>query len=406
MYMTKLKNALIGQSGGPTSVINASLAGAIEKYLSMENCGTIFGAVNGIKGVLREDFITLNDIFSDKSNIELLMQTPSSYLGSCRYRLDKDSDDEIQKIVSILQKNDIGYFFYIGGNDSMDTVMRLSNICESNGIKAIGIPKTIDNDLLGTDHCPGYGSCAKYIATSISEMALDAGCYDIKSVIIVEIMGRNAGWLAASAALARGENSTAPDLIYLPENTFDDEKFLYDIRQKLLNQNTVVVAVSEGIKYENGNYVAEGSNESKKDMFGHSQLGGVSKKLEFLVKKRLGIKVRGVELNLLQRCGSHNASMTDVEEAYNCGAVAVDAAINGESGKMITMQRKPGAEYKITYSTQDISKIANGDKIIPDDFINDEKNDVTDKFIEYATPLISGERYIKYKNGIPDYIKR
>ncbi|MBE7049575.1 MAG: 6-phosphofructokinase [Ruminococcaceae bacterium] len=404
--MKKLKNALIGQSGGPTAVINASLAGAITEYLSNENCSTLYGAVNGIKGVLREEFLNLNEVFSDKSKIDLLMQTPSSYLGSCRYRLSKENDDEIEKIVSILQKNDIGYFFYIGGNDSMDTVMRLSKICHSNGIKAIGIPKTIDNDLVGTDHCPGYGSSAKYIATAISEMALDAGCYDIKNVLIVEIMGRNAGWLAASSALARTTSSTAPDLIYLPEKVFDDEKFLYDIRQKLLHQDTVVVAVSEGIKYSNGNYVAQSTSESKKDMFGHSQLGGVCKKLEHLVKNRLGIKVRGVELNLPQRCASHNASDTDINEAFKCGEFAVKCALEGESGKMIAMNRADGSEYDISYSALDISNIANSEKIVPDSFINADRNDVTDEFIKYALPLIQGERNIIFENGIPAYIKR
>lgn len=404
--MKKLKNALIGQSGGPTAVINASLAGAITEYLSNENCSTLYGAVNGIKGVLREEFLNLNEIFSDKSKIDLLMQTPSSYLGSCRYRLSKENDDEIEKIVSVLLKNDIGYFFYIGGNDSMDTVMRLSKICHSNGIKAIGIPKTIDNDLVGTDHCPGYGSSAKYIATTISEMALDAGCYDIKNVLIVEIMGRNAGWLAASSALARTTSSTAPDLIYLPEKVFDDEKFLYDIRQKLLHQDTVVVAVSEGIKYSNGNYVAQSTSESKKDMFGHSQLGGVCKKLEHLVKNRLGIKVRGVELNLPQRCASHNASDTDINEAFKCGEFAVKCALEGESGKMIAMNRADGSEYDISYSALDISDIANSEKIVPDSFINTDGNDVTEEFIKYALPLIQGERNIIFKNGIPAYIKR
>ena len=404
--MKKIKNALIGQSGGPTAVINASLAGAITKYLSLENCSVIYGAVNGIKGVLREEFINLNEIFSDEKNVNLLMQTPSSYLGSCRYRLSKDSDNEIEKIVSILQKNDIGYFFYIGGNDSMDTVMRLSKICNSNGIKAIGIPKTIDNDLVGTDHCPGYGSSAKYISTTISEMALDASCYDIKNVLIVEIMGRNAGWLAASSALARNSLNTAPDLIYLPEKPFDDEKFLFDIRQKLLHQDTVVVAVSEGIRYENGNYVAQSSSESKKDMFGHSQLGGVCKKLELLVKSRLGIKVRGVELNLPQRCASHNVSKTDIEEAFKCGEFAVESALNGESGKMITMNRVENSNYEVSFSAVDISEIANGEKIVPDSFINADGNDVTPEFIKYASPLIQGERDIIFENGIPAYIKK
>ena len=404
--MKKLKNALIGQSGGPTAVINASLAGAITEYLSKENCSTLYGAVNGIKGVLREEFLNLNEIFSDKKNIELLMQTPSSYLGSCRYRLSKDNDDEIEKIVSILQKNDIGYFFYIGGDDSMDTVMRLSKICHSNGIKAIGIPKTIDNALVGTDHCPGYGSSAKYISTTISEMALDAGCYDIKNVLIIEIMGRNAGWLTAASSLARTTQSTAPDLIYLPERPFNDDKFLFDIRQKLLHQDTVVVAVSEGIKYENGNYVAQSTSESKKDMFGHSQLGGVCKKLELLVKNRLGIKVRGVELNLPQRCASHNVSDTDIKEAFGCGQFAVKSAIEGESGKMIAMNRSECSDYAISYSALDISGIANSEKIVPDEFINADGNDITPEFIKYAYPLIQGERNIIFENGIPAYIKR
>lgn len=404
--MSKLKNAVVGQSGGPTTVINASLAGVISEYLSKENCGTIYGAVNGIKGVLRGDLLELNSTFSTKDNIELLMQTPSSFLGSCRYRLKTDTDDEIKKIVSFFCEKDIGYFFYIGGNDSMDTVMRMSSICAEHDIKVIGIPKTIDNDLIGTDHCPGYGSCAKYIATVVSEMAQDAGCYDIKNVLIVEIMGRNAGWLTASSALARDEKISAPDLIYLPERAFDEEKFLFDIRQKLLNQDTVIVAVSEGIKFADGTYVAEDSQENKKDMFGHGQLGGAGKKLEMLVKKRLGIKVRSVELNIPQRCASHNASLTDVTEAFRCGCEAVDAALRGESGKMITMLRANEPEYNISYDALDISKIANGEKIVPDSYINEAGNDVTDEFVKYASPLIMGERNIIYKNGIPAHIIR
>lgn len=404
--MSKFKNAVIGQSGGPTTVINASLAGAISKYLEDENQGTIYGAVNGIKGVLRSDFINLNEIFDKKENIDLLMQTPSSYLGSCRYRLKKDSDEEAAKIISVFKEMEVGYFFYIGGNDSMDTVMRLSDICRDNGIKIMGIPKTIDNDLIGTDHCPGYGSCAKYIATSVSEMAQDAGCYDIKNVLVVEIMGRNAGWLTAASALARDEKLSAPDLIYLPEKPFDDEKFLYDIRQKLLNQNTVIVAVSEGIKYSDGTYIAEDSKETRKDMFGHGQLGGAGKKLEFLIKKRLGIKVRSVELNILQRCAAHNASLTDVSEAFGCGYAAVEAAFNGESGKMISMKRADCKKYQIEYECLDIKKIANGEKIVPESFISKSGNDVTDEFVKYAAPLIVGERNVIYKNGKPAYISR
>lgn len=404
--MPKYKNVLVGQSGGPTAVINSSLAGVIDKYLSLEDYGIVYGAVNGIKGILRDELIVLNDVFSKKENIELLKHTPSSYLGSCRYKISKDSNEDIDKIFEIFKKHDIGYFFYIGGNDSMDTVMRLSNDERAKDMKIIGVPKTIDNDLLGTDHCPGYGSCAKYIATVVSEMALDAGCYDIKNVLIVEIMGRNAGWLTASAALARTMGNTAPDFIYLPEITFDSDKFLYDIRSKLANQDTVIVAVSEGIKTADGTYVAESKQAFGDDMFGHGQLGGVGKKLETLVKTKLGIKVRSVELNLVQRCAAHITSKTDVDDAFNCGAEAVNAAINGESGKMVCMKRVSDNPYKVIYECEDINNIANGEKMIPKEFITPEGTDVTDEFIKYAKPLIMGENDIKYVDGIPQFIKR
>ncbi len=404
--MPKYKNILVGQSGGPTAVINSSLAGVIDKYLSLEDCGIVYGAVNGIKGILRDELIVLNDVFSKKENIELLKHTPSSYLGSCRYKIAKDSNEDIDKIFETFQKHEIGYFFYIGGNDSMDTVMRLSNDERAKDMKIIGVPKTIDNDLLGTDHCPGYGSCAKYIATVISEMALDAGCYDIKNVLIVEIMGRNAGWLTASAALARTMGNNAPDFIYLPEVAFDSDKFLYDIRGKLATQDTVIVAVSEGIKDASGTYVAESKQAFGNDMFGHGQLGGVGKKLETLVKTKLGIKVRSVELNLVQRCAAHITSKTDVDDAFNCGAEAVNAAINGESGKMVCMKRVSNNPYKVIYECEDINNIANGEKMIPKEFITPEGTDVTDAFIDYAKPLIMGENDIKYIDGIPAFIKR
>ncbi len=400
-----MKNAIVGQSGGPTAAINSSLAGVISKYLELEDHGTIFGAVNGIKGLLREDIISLNDTFSNKENIRLLMQTPASYLGSCRHRLTSEAENDIKKIMEILKKNNIGYFFYIGGNDSMDTVMKLSEYCDDS-IKIIGVPKTIDNDLIGTDHCPGYGSCAKYIASTLSEVGLDSGCYDIKNVLIVEIMGRNAGWLTAASALARNSKQTAPDLIYLPEKPFDAEKFLFDIRQKLMNQDTVVVAVSEGIKDASGAYISEDKNIMKDDMFGHGQLGGVAKKLEILVKNRLGIKVRGVELNIAQRCAAHITSKTDIDEAFACGSAALEAAIRGESGKMITMSRDKVEEYKISYECIDINSVANEEKKIPDEFISGAGNDVTDAFIRYASPLIVGECDISYKNGLPEFIVR
>ena len=345
--MEKIKNAIIGQSGGPTAVINASLAGVINKYLSLDNHGTIYGAVNGIKGLLRGDIIDLNETFSDIENIELLKQTPSAYLGSCRYRLSENSNDEFEALEKFFEEKNIGYFFYIGGNDSMDTVFKLSEKFAEGNIKTIGIPKTIDNDLCSTDHTPGYGSCAKYIAAVTREMALDAGCYDIKNVLIVEIMGRNAGWLTAASALARNEKISAPDLIYLPERPFDNEKFLYDVRKKLLNQNTVIVAVSEGIRYADNTFVASSDSSSRSDMFGHGQLGGAGKKLEYLVQKRLGIKVRSVELNIAQRCAAHISSLTDITEAFRCGEEAVSFALNGESGKMVCMKRDESDNYNI-----------------------------------------------------------
>ena len=403
--MPKYKNVLVGQSGGPTAVINSSLAGVISQAL--KSCeGKVFGAVNGIKGILRNELIELNETFSNEENIELLKQTPSSYLGSCRYKIAKDSNIDIDKIFEIFEKNEIGSFFYIGGNDSMDTVMRLSNDERAKDMTIIGVPKTIDNDLLGTDHCPGYGSCAKYIATVVSEMALDAGCYDIKNVLIVEIMGRNAGWLTASAALARTMGNTAPDFIYLPEVAFDTEKFLFDIRTKLANQDTVIVAVSEGIKDAEGTYIAESKQAFGNDMFGHGQLGGVGKKLENLVKERLGIKVRSVELNLVQRCAAHITSKTDVDDAFTCGVEAVKAAAKGESGKMVCMIRKSDEPYEISFECKDINTIANGEKMVPNEFITPEGTDVTDEFVKYALPLIMGENDIKYKGGIPAFIKR
>jgi len=404
--MPKYKNILVGQSGGPTAVINSSLAGVIDRYLSLDNGGTVFGAVNGIKGILRDELIELNSTFSAKENIELLKHTPSSYLGSCRYKIAKDSNEDIDKIFEIFEKHEIGSFFYIGGNDSMDTVMRLSNDERAKGMNIIGVPKTIDNDLLGTDHCPGFGSCAKYISTVVSEMALDASCYDIKNVLIVEIMGRNAGWLTASSALARTMGNTAPDFIYLPEVPFDTEKFLFDIRGKLATQDTVIIAVSEGIKDKDGTYIAESQQAFGNDMFGHGQLGGVGKKLENLVKARLGIKVRSVELNLVQRCAAHITSKTDVDDAFNCGVEAVNAAMKGETGKMVCMKRVSNDPYTIEYACEDINNIANGEKMIPKEFITEEGTDVTNAFIEYAKPLIMGENDIKYVDGIPAFIKR
>lgn len=400
-----MKNLLVGQSGGPTAAINATLAGVISAAIASDKIGTVYGAVNGIKGVLGENFLNLSEIYSNPENIEILKQTPSAYLGSCRYKLSK-TDEEIIKIAEILERNDIGYFCYIGGNDSMDTVYRLKDICAQKGIMVMGVPKTIDNDLVGTDHCPGFGSAAKYISTTIAEIARDAYVYDIESVAIVEIMGRNAGWLTAASALSRFAGVSAPDLIYLPEVAFDTEKFLADVAEKVKEKTSIVVAVSEGIKDKDGNYIADQGSIFKEDLFGHSQLGGVGKALETLVKNNLKIKVRSIELSTPQRCAAHLTSKTDIEESALIGATAVEYALDGKSGMMMCYNRKSDKPYEIEIGCTDISKVANAEKKIPSEFISKDGNDVTDSFIDYVYPLIQGEPDIKFKDGLPVHIAR
>ncbi len=398
-------NAIVGQSGGPTAAINATLAGVIKGALSStDKIGTLYGMTNGIKGFLRENMINLSEAFAEEHNIKLLCQTPSAYLGSCRFKLTEDED--IKKVFEIFEKYNIGYFFYIGGNDSMDTVMKLSNSPYNNGVKIIGVPKTIDNDLAVTDHCPGFGSSAKYIATVINEVARDTYCYDIPSVTILEIMGRNAGWLTASAALARTSGGTAPDLIYLPERAFDTEKFLENIKSKIDSRVNVIVAVSEGIKDKNGKYIAASDMLLKEDQFGHSQLGGAGKALETLIANRLKVKVRSIELNTPQRCASHIVSKTDIDESISIGSAAVKAALDGNTRKMMIYTRTSDMPYSYKIETADINNTANAEKTVPDCYINSEGNDVTDAFISYALPLIQGELDIEFENGIPKHIYR
>lgn len=396
-------NLLVGQSGGPTAAINATLAGVISHGISNKKIDKVLGCVNGIEGVLKENFIDLSAFFDNSKKIEILKQTPSAFLGSCRYKL---KEDDIPTIADILKKNNIGAFCYIGGNDSMDTVFKLSGLCADMGINVMGIPKTIDNDLMGTDHCPGFGSAAKYIATTVSEIARDSLCYDLESVTIVEIMGRNAGWLTASSALARMSGSGAPDLIYLPEVIFDTEKFLKDIQNIMSVKKAVIVAVSEGIKDKDGNYVAQQTRATNNDLFGHSQLGGAGKTLEHLVKERLGCKARSIELNTPQRCAAHISSKTDIEESFLIGNLGAKSAIEGESGKMMCYLRKPGNEYICDITSLDISSIANAEKKVPQDYISPNGSDVTDAFLEYAYPLIQGENNIIYNDGIPVHIFR
>lgn len=398
-----MKNLLVGQSGGPTSVINASLAGVIKNGLDSPEIEQVLGSLNGINGILNENIISLNH-FTDE-NIQLLKQTPASYLGSCRKKLPEIDEDEetYKKIFNVFEKHNIGYFFYIGGNDSMDTVKKLSAYAALNGIdiKIIGVPKTIDNDLVLTDHTPGYGSAAKFIVNAIRQLALDTDVYDMKSVVILEIMGRNAGWLTAAAALANSENFTPVDVICLPEVAFDPESFLKKVKEIMKTKSTSIIAVSEGIKDKDGKYLGESKNlRSISDGFAHAALGGVGKIIENLVSSELKIKTRSIELSTLQRCFSLAGSATDVNESFASGMAAVDMAKAGHTGIMAGFKRIADEPYKTEIVPFDINKVANFEKGIPEDMIASDGLGVTDAFIRYAKPLICGENSLIYKDGL------
>lgn len=401
------KNVLVAQSGGPTSAINASLAGVLKATIDSNNYDRCYGAINGVLGVLSENYLDLTDkAKGDSDFIKLLNQTPAMYLGSCRFKLPeyRDDDSSYSFIFSQFRKLNIGAFFYIGGNDSMDTVLKLSNYAREIGsdVKIIGVPKTIDNDLCNTDHTPGFGSAAKYIASSLLEIAHDTFIYAVKSVTIVEIMGRDAGWLTAASALARNGYSTAPHLIYLPEVPFDKEKFISDVRHELSKRNNVIIAVSEGIRDKDGNYIT--SSKAMADTFGHQQLSGAGKALEFLVKENIDVKVRSVEINVLQRCAAHLASKTDLDESFAQGKKAVALSEEGQTGCMVVLKRISNAPYQVEYSYAQIKDIANEAKSVPVEWINREENDITEEFIEYLRPLIIGEAEHYYENGIPKYL--
>lgn len=397
-------NLAVAQSGGPTAAINATLLGVIEGAL--EKGVKIFGAVNGIKGVLDDNFIDLNEIFEDETNRELLKNTPGAYLGSCRIKLpeaDKDSET-YERIFEVFEKNNIDKFVYIGGNDSMDTVDKLSAYAKAHGkdVFVVGAPKTIDNDLAGTDHTPGFGSAARFVASSVKEVARDSGVYAEKSITIIEIMGRNAGWLTASAALARCERSAAPHLIYLPERRVSRAKIIEDIKN--CDANNIIIAVSEGIKDENGEYYCNAQCNSSHDIFGHAQLAGCAKVLEKFLGDEFGYKMRSVELSVLQRCGGHFTSLTDLNESQAIGKSAAFAAFEGKSG--IVMGFKRVKQYECEIIENVVSDIANKEKKVPDEFISESENDVTDKFIEYCKPLIQGDPKLITVDGIPKHIIR
>lgn len=402
-----MKNAIIAQSGGPTVAINASLAGVLNYNIKNGIFENVYGSLNGITGILEDRFINLSEKINEIDGfVEKLVVTPAMYLGSCRYKmpLPEDNKEIYEKIFDFFKKHDIGAFFYIGGNDSMDTVDRLSKYAASinSDVRVIGIPKTIDNDLVHIDHTPGFGSAAKYVATSILEMAHDTYIYHVKSVTIVEIMGRDAGWLTAASALARNEYSKAPHLIYLPEAAFDAKECVEDVKALLEKQDDVIIAISEGIRDKDGNYFS--ASESKLDKFGHVQLSGAGKALEHLIANEIGCKVRSVELNILQRCATHQASLTDLEESVKLGEKACELAKDGKTGLMATITRTSDKPYEVVYGGHPVCEIANGVKAVPREWINERGNDVTEEMLIYLKPLIKGEAKLEYVDGLPQYL--
>ncbi len=409
-------NAVVGQSGGPTAAINATLAGVIKGALaSIRSSGAIkhiYGMKNGVEGLLREELVMLDELFAPAADgstpeLDVLTLTPAAALGSCRRKLPapgaSDEAEVMDKLFAIFKARDIRYFFYIGGNDSMDTVAKVSAYAEKIGyaIRVMGVPKTIDNDLVVTDHTPGFGSAAKYIAVTVQEILRDTAVYTVPAVTIVEIMGRDAGWLTASAALGRAVTGMEPDLVYLPERAFSYEAFFADLRAALAQHPNVVVAVSEGIELADGTLVGASAQSGAVDAFGHKYLAGTGKALEQAVKAELGCKVRSVELNLPQRCAGHLVSAQDIEESLAVGAGAVRAAIAGVSREMMTINRVPGEAYAFEIGHEDIFKIANRTKTVPDAFINEAGNGVTDACVAYLLPLIRGEKYPTYRDGLP-----
>lgn len=404
------KNMIVGQSGGPTAVINGSLYGVVSAGLNKtDDIEHVYGMINGIEGFLHDTIMDMRPLLESKE-LELLKTTPGSYLGSCRYKLPEDLSDPVYP--TLFQKFDalqIGYFFYIGGNDSMDTVSKLSRYAASieSPIRFIGVPKTIDNDLVMTDHTPGFGSAAKYVASTVREIAVDASVYDNKkSVTIVEIMGRHAGWLTAASILARKFEGDNPVLVYLPEADFDPEDFISKVETALQTTSNLVVCISEGIHDQTGTFICEYASNVGTDTFGHKMLSGSGKYLENFVKDRLGVKVRSIELNVCQRCSSAMLSETDLSEAVSSGVFAVDAAISGETGKMIAFSRVSDSPYELRFTTEDVNHICNQEKTVPAEWIIRDGSDLSDDFITYARPLIEGEVNIPKENGLPKFAYR
>lgn len=402
-----MKHMLIAQSGGPSAAINATVAGVVERCMTSDKVDRIYGAVNGIKGVLNGNYVDLTEVLSSPEQLRLLCSTPAAALGSCRLKLNNADEGQLGQIVDALLSREIGYFVYVGGNDSMDTVYQLSAYIKKHniqGLSVMGAPKTIDNDLPMTDHCPGFGSAAKYIAATFAEIVRDCEVYDIPAVTIVEVMGRNAGWLTAASALSRENGGTGPQLIYLCERAFDTEQFISDVKACLAKRNAVVVAVSEGLKNADGSYLSESKGRGV-DVFGHAALSGTAKVLEGLVKEKIGCKVRSIELNLMQRCASHLASANDLSESKMLGMTAADRALNGVSGEMAIVERLSSAPYRVRYGTTDIALVANLEKKVPDSCIHPQGNDVTEQMLEYLRPLVHGEVQVPMCGGVPVHLE-
>lgn len=401
-----MKNLIVAQSGGPTAAINATLTGVIKEWLSENNGAKVYGSRFGVEGILKENIIDLTEFSED--DLDKLMRTPASALGSCRYRLSDPKEDEtdFKRVLEVFKKYDIGHFVYIGGNDSMDTVHRLSEYFTENGINDIvvnGAPKTIDNDLCGIDHCPGFGSAAKYIATVCSELAREVKVYDKENILIVEIMGRHAGWLTAAAALAAEKDSEVPYLIYLSEIKLSVDKFVADLKEAMKKSKNVIVALSEGTVIEQKTGGNQADADGEVDAFGHKQLAGNGRILEKVLKDELKYKARYIELSLIQRCASHCMSETDIMESVELGRVAVRLGLEGKSGRMARLTRISDEPYKIEYSSVDIKEVANLEKKVPLEWINEGENGVTEEMLRYLRPLVKGEMSCRYKDGVPEF---
>lgn len=398
-------NIVVAQSGGPTAAINATLAGVIKAGFEAGEIETVYGSLHGIEGLINDNLIDISTKVKNDDDIKLLAATPSSALGSCRYKMKNPNEDpsDYEKVFAVMEARNIGAFFYIGGNDSMDTVNKMSIYAKENGKsqRIIGVPKTIDDDLCVTDHTPGFGSAAKYVTTSMKEILCDAEVYDLKSVTIVEIMGRDAGWLTASSVLLRNDGSSAPHLIYLPESDISVQTLISDVKAQLEKHNSVMIALSEGV-------ILDGqatSSSGTVDNFGHLVMSGASKTVEDIVKKEIGCKVRSIELNVMQRCGSHIASKTDIDESLMIGQAAVKAMLNGKTGKMMAFRRVSEDPYKVEIISADTADVANHVKHFPQEWITDHGSNVSDEAIKYFLPLIQGENEVIYENGLPKQIK-